>query len=78
MRGRVSRIRFGAGSAICALAMGILGAQAALAQSAQAVDEAGASSDESKDLVVTASRIDRKGFDAPTPATILSADGLSL
>jgi outer membrane receptor protein involved in Fe transport len=58
--------------------MGILGAQAAQAQSAQAVDEAGASSDESKDLVVTASRIDRKGFDAPTPATILSAEDLGI
>lgn len=59
-----------AAAPVCAQSGGDAGAQAAPTAGEAAADEAPA------ELVITGSRIDRAGFDAPTPTTVLSGDTL--
>ena len=60
-----------AGSAGAALVLSLATAQVAMAQ-----DSTPAADDDAGSIVVTGSRIDRKGFDAPTPTTVVGESEL--
>ncbi len=61
------------GAALCALA----GSMPAMAQDTEA-QETGARSGTGNDIIVTGSRIQRGGFDLPTPTTVIGAEELRL
>lgn len=64
-------------AAHAALALGLAFPAVALAQeSAAEPDDAARADRESAEIIVTASRVQRDGFDAPTPTTIVSAEVL--
>ncbi len=63
--------RFVQGSSVTALAAGLLMAMPATAQTAPSPAPAGQEAGEAGEVVVTGSRIERAGFDQPTPTTVI-------